>query len=179
MKTSTGKTAPRNVDEYIASFPPDIQEILEEIRTTIRKAAPAAEESISYRIPTLKLNGPLIYYAAHKAHIGLYPMTAGVKERFKKELSTLEGSKGTVRFPLDKPIPYTLISRIVKFRIKGIWKGQRRGSNSGQRDRGRPFRGRSPAAPLRLRVAAAGPSTAFQSCTGTSAAGSGRRIPAR
>lgn len=64
------------------------------------------------------MNGPLIYYAAHKAHIGLYPMTAGVKERFKKELAMLEGSKGTVRFPLDKPIPYTLISRIVKFRIK-------------------------------------------------------------
>jgi uncharacterized protein YdhG (YjbR/CyaY superfamily) len=117
MRTSKN-AAPQDIDEYIAGFPPHVQEILEEIRMTIRRAAPGAEETISYRIPTLKLDGPLIYFAAYKSHIGLYPMTTGTKEKFKKELSAYEGSKGTVRFPLDEPIPYTLISRIVRFRVK-------------------------------------------------------------
>src|SRR5215216_2768008 len=111
----TAKTAPENIDKYIGSFPKDVQEVLGKIRMTIRKAAPAAEETISYGIPTFKLKGPLVYFAAFKAHIGFYPMTTDVKEKFKKELSRYEGGKGTVRFPFGKPIPYTLISRIVKF----------------------------------------------------------------
>ena len=113
------RTTPKSIDLYIAGFPQDVQEILRKIRTTIRKAAPGAEESISYGIPTFKLNGrPLVYFAAHKSHIGLYPMTGAIKKKFKKELSGYEGGKGTVRFPLDEPIPYTLISRLVKFKVK-------------------------------------------------------------
>jgi uncharacterized protein YdhG (YjbR/CyaY superfamily) len=112
------RTAPRDIDEYIAGFPSDVQEMLEKIRMTIRKAAPDAEETISYQIPTFTLKGKyLIYFAAFKKHIGLYPAPRGV-EKFKKQLSVYEGGKGTVRFPLDKPIPFGLIERIVKFRVK-------------------------------------------------------------
>jgi len=114
----TNQTAPRNMDEYIAGFSNDVQEILEQIRMTIRKAAPDAEETISYLIPAFTLKGKyLVYFAAYKKHIGLYPAPRG-NEKFKKELSVYEGGKGTVRFPLDKPIPFGLISRIVKFRAK-------------------------------------------------------------
>ena len=116
MKTK--QTAPKTIDEYIAGFPNDVQEILEKIRMTIRKAAPDAEETISYQIPTFTLKGKyLIYFAAYKKHIGLYPAPRGI-EKFKKELSVYEGGKGTVRFPLDEPIPCALITKIVKFRIK-------------------------------------------------------------
>jgi len=110
-----GQKAPKNIDEYIAGFPPEIQEILQKIRLTIRKAAPKAEEAISYMIPTFKLNGNLVHFAAYKNHIGFYPAPRGI-EAFKEELAPYEGGKGTVRFPLDKPIPYALISKIVKFR---------------------------------------------------------------
>jgi uncharacterized protein YdhG (YjbR/CyaY superfamily) len=114
----TNQTAPKTIDEYIAGFPHNVQEILEKIRMTIRKAAPEAEEKISYQIPTFTLKGKyLIYFAAHKEHIGLYPAPRGI-EKFKKALSVYEGGKGTVRFPLDKPIPFGLISKIVKFRVK-------------------------------------------------------------
>jgi len=114
----TDPTAPKTIDEYIAGFPHNVQEILEKIRMTIRRAAPEAEEKISYQIPTFTLKGKyLIYFAAHKEHIGLYPAPRGV-EKFKKALSVYEGGKGTVRFPLDKPIPFGLISKIVKFRVK-------------------------------------------------------------
>jgi len=114
----TNQTAPKDIDEYIAGFPNDVQEILEKIRMTIRKAAPDAEETISYQIPTFTLKGEyLVYFAAYKKHIGLYPAPRGI-ERFKKELSLYEGGKGTVRFPLDKPIPFGLIKRIVRFRAK-------------------------------------------------------------
>jgi uncharacterized protein YdhG (YjbR/CyaY superfamily) len=110
--------APKNMDEYIAGFPSDVQKTLEDIRVTIRKAAPGAEETISYKIPCFNLKGKyLIYFAAYKKHIGLYPAPRGV-EKFKKELARYEGGKGTVRFPLDKEIPFGLISRIVKFRAK-------------------------------------------------------------
>ena len=115
MKPS--QTAPRSIDEYIAGFPDDVQEILEKIRLTIREAAPEAEEKISYQMPTFTLKGNLIHFAAYKKHIGLYPAPRGI-EKFKKELSAYEGAKGSVRFPLDKPIPFGLISRIVKFRVK-------------------------------------------------------------
>ena len=111
-------TAPKNIDEYIAGFPNNVREILEQIRMTIREAAPDAEETISYQIPTFTLKGKyLIYFAAYKKHIGLYPAPRGV-EKFKKELSLYEGGKGTVRFPLDKPIPFGLLKRIVKFRVQ-------------------------------------------------------------
>ena len=112
------QTAPKDIDEYIAGFPGDVQKILEKIRRTIRKAAPDAEETISYQIPTFTLKGRyLVYFAAYKKHIGLYPAPRG-SEKFKQELSAYEGGKGTVRFPLDKPIPFDLISRIVMFRVK-------------------------------------------------------------
>ena len=111
------QTAPQNIDEYIADFPPEIQEKLEKIRATIRKAAPKAEEAISYMIPTFKLHGNLVHFAAFKNHIGFYPGAAGI-ESFKEELSAYEISKGTVRFPLDQRIPFTLVSEIVKFRVQ-------------------------------------------------------------
>ena len=108
---------PTNIDEYIAGFPNDVRKILERIRTTIRKAAPDAEETIKYQLPTFTLKGNLIHFGAFKKHIGFYPAPRGIEE-FKSELSAYEGEKATVRFPLDKPIPYDLISRIVKFRKK-------------------------------------------------------------
>jgi len=113
----TDQTAPKNIDEYIAGFPPDVQEILEKIRMTIREAAPDAEETIKYQIPTFTLKGNLVHFAAFKKHIGFYPTPTGI-EKFKNELSVYEGAKGSVKFPLDKPIPFGLISRIVKFRVK-------------------------------------------------------------
>ncbi len=111
------QTAPKNIDEYIAGFPHDVQEILEKIRLTIRKAAPEAEETIKYKMPTFTLKGNLVYFAAFKKHIGFYPPPTGM-EQFKNELSVYEGAKGSLKFPLDKPIPFALISRIVKFRVK-------------------------------------------------------------
>ena len=112
------QSSPRDIDEYIARFPADVQKILHSIRQTIRKAAPDAAEAISYQIPTFKINGKnFIHFAAFKNHIGLYPAPRGVDE-FAEELSNYDGGKGTVQFPLDKPIPYDLITRIVKFRTK-------------------------------------------------------------
>jgi uncharacterized protein YdhG (YjbR/CyaY superfamily) len=111
------QTAPKTIDEYIASFPKDVQEILERIRRTIREAAPDAQEKISYQMPAFTLKGNLVYFAAFKNHIGFYPIPSGIEE-FKEELSAYEQGKGSVQFPLDKPIPYDLISRIVKFRVK-------------------------------------------------------------
>ena len=113
----TARSAPRSIDEYIASFPPGVQSVLEKIRLTIRKEAPTAEEGISYKMPAFGLNGDLIYFAAFQKHIGLYPPVRG-DERLRKEMSPYRGEKGNLRFPLDEPIPYALISRIVKFRIK-------------------------------------------------------------
>jgi len=104
------------IDEYIAQFPKEIQEILSKIRSLISKEAPTAEEAMTYGIPTFKLNGNLVHFAAFKKHIGFYPTPSGI-EAFKKELTEYEISKGTVRFPLDKPIPYVLIKDIVKFRV--------------------------------------------------------------
>jgi uncharacterized protein YdhG (YjbR/CyaY superfamily) len=105
------------MDEYIAGFPPDVQEILQRIRMTIREAAPDAEETIKYQMPTFTLKGNLVHFAAFKKHIGLYPAPTGI-EKFKSALAAYEGAKGTVRFPLDKPIPFDLISEIVKFRAR-------------------------------------------------------------
>jgi uncharacterized protein YdhG (YjbR/CyaY superfamily) len=106
-----------DVDKYIAGFPTDVQIILEKIRKTIQRAAPDAKETIKYQIPTFTLNGNLVHFAAHKNHIGFYPAPGGIDE-FKDELSIYERSKGTIRFPLNKPIPYRLISRIVRYRVK-------------------------------------------------------------
>ncbi len=115
MKANRG--GPKNVDEYIAGFPRDIQEILVKIRSTIRKAAPGAEEKISYQMPTFTLNGNLVHFAAFKEHIGFYPTPSGT-EKFQRELSAYKGGKGSIRFPLDEPIPFALIEKIVRFRVK-------------------------------------------------------------
>jgi uncharacterized protein YdhG (YjbR/CyaY superfamily) len=106
------------IDEYIARFPKEVQAILKKIRRTIRKSAPGAEETIRYGIPTFNLNGRyLIYFAAHKKHIALYPAPIGVPE-FGDSLSAYESGKGTLKFPLDRPIPYALIPRVVKYRVQ-------------------------------------------------------------
>lgn len=111
------QTAPKSIDEYIAGFPSEIQAKLEKIRATIKKAAPQAEEAIKYMIPTFVLKGNLVHFAAFKNHIGFYPAPRGI-EAFKEELAEYEAGKGTIQFPLDKPIPYHLIGKIVKFRVK-------------------------------------------------------------
>jgi len=111
------KTSPNEIDKYIAGFPKDVQEIMNKVRATIKENAPAAEETINYGIPTFTLKGNLVHFAAFKNHIGFYPTPSGI-EKFKKELSAYERAKGSVKFPLDKPIPYALISKIVKFRVK-------------------------------------------------------------
>ena len=107
----------KNIDEYIAGFPQDVQQVLEKIRATIRKAAPDAKEAINYGIPTFTLNGNLVHFAAFKNHIGFYPAPSGI-EQFKDELSAYELAKGSVQFPLDQKIPYGLITKIVKVRVK-------------------------------------------------------------
>lgn len=106
----------KNTDEHIAGFPSPVKERLEKIRAAIKKAAPKAEETISYGIPTFKQNGNLVHFAGYKNHIGFYPGAAGI-EAFKKELAAFETSKGTVQIPHDKPLPLGLISQIVKFRV--------------------------------------------------------------
>ena len=108
---------PTTIDEYIADFPANVQPQLEKVRTAIRKAAPKAEEAIKYMMPTFVQNGNLIHFAAWNSHIGLYPGSKPIAE-FKDELAKYEISKGTVRFPLDKPIPYGLIGKITKFCVK-------------------------------------------------------------
>ena len=107
----------KSVDEYIGTFPKEVQGILEKIRHAIRMAAPEAEEAISYQIPTFKLNGNLVYFAGWKNHVAFYPSSSAIKV-FSKELSSYETTKGTIKFPLDKPIPFGLITKITKFRVK-------------------------------------------------------------
>ncbi len=108
---------PKTIDEYIAQFPPQIQEILQKIRAIVHQAAPEAKEKISYQMPTFTLNGNLVHFAAFKNHIGFYPIPSGI-EAFKQELSAYPQGKGSVQFPLDRPIPYDLIARIVAFRVE-------------------------------------------------------------
>ena len=112
----TDKATPKNIDEYIVGFSPDIQGILQKIRQTIRMAAPDAVEKISYGMPCFAQQGNLVYFAAWKSHIGLYPGASGILQ-FEKALSVYQGAKGSVQFPLDAPIPYDLISQITKFRV--------------------------------------------------------------
>ena len=107
----------QTIDEYIKTFPKDIQKILESVRQTIKNVAPEAEETINYQIPTFKLNGNLVHFAAFKNHIGFYPTPSGQKA-FQKELAVYKSGKGSVQFPLDKPIPLSLIKKIVQYRVK-------------------------------------------------------------
>lgn len=105
-----------SIDEYIVQFSPGIQEILKKLRKVIREAAPDAEEKISYQMPAFALHGNLVYFAVGKNHIGFYPTPSGISA-FKQELSEYKGAKGSVQFPIDKPLPYDLISKMVKFRV--------------------------------------------------------------
>ena len=107
----------KNIDEYIGSFPKDIQKTLEQLRATIKKAAPAAEEKISYAMPTFVLNGNLVHFAAYKNHIGFYPSPSPI-EVFKDDLTGYITSKGAIQFPIDQPLPLDLITKIVRFRVK-------------------------------------------------------------
>jgi uncharacterized protein YdhG (YjbR/CyaY superfamily) len=111
------RTEYRDIDAYIAAQPKPVQRLLRQVRATIRKAAPEAKGTISYRIPAYMLNGPLIYFAAFPDHISLYPAPRGAPE-FKLALAGYKGGKGTVQFPLRKPLPLGLITRIVKYRLK-------------------------------------------------------------
>ena len=111
------RTKPHDIDKYIAGFTKEKQKLLKQLRYTIRKAAPKAQETISYGMPAFKQDGMLVYFAAWKDHIGFYPTSSGIKA-FKNDLSAFKVSKGTVQFPLDKPIPTGLVTKIVKFRVK-------------------------------------------------------------
>jgi uncharacterized protein YdhG (YjbR/CyaY superfamily) len=111
------RAAPKDITEYIAAFPDNVQEILEAIRMTIRKAAPGAEETIKYQMPTFTSNGNLVHFSAYKNHIGFYPAPTE-DPQFRDELSAYASGKGTLRFPFDKPVPLELIARIVEFRVK-------------------------------------------------------------
>ncbi len=111
------RTTPKTIDEYISAFPPSVQAVLRRIRRTIRKNAPGAQEFISYRMPAFRSHGILLYFAAFKNHIGLYPPVSG-DARLRKALAPYAGPKGNLKFPLDQPIPYGLIERIVKLRAK-------------------------------------------------------------
>ncbi len=110
------KGNPTTIDEYIAQCPQDVQPILNQIRALIKESAPAATEKISYQMPTFYLKGNLVHFAAHQHHIGFYPTPSGI-EAFKEELSRYKGAKGSVQFPLDEPMPYELIRKIVRFRV--------------------------------------------------------------
>jgi uncharacterized protein YdhG (YjbR/CyaY superfamily) len=116
METSTSTAGFHSIDEYIATFPAEIQALLESVRATIRAAAPEAEEKISYQMPTFVLNGNLVHFAAFKQHIGLYPAPSGI-EAFQQELAPYKGAKGSIRFPISQPLPLELISAIVQYRV--------------------------------------------------------------
>jgi uncharacterized protein YdhG (YjbR/CyaY superfamily) len=113
----TDPTTPKSIDDYIAGFPPQVRVILDRLRATIRRTAPGAEEAIKYRLPTFVLSGNLVHFGAFKKHIGFYATRTGNKQ-FREELSVYEGANGSVKFPLNKPIPYSLVSKMVKFRVK-------------------------------------------------------------
>jgi uncharacterized protein YdhG (YjbR/CyaY superfamily) len=113
MKTASAKT----IDEYIAACPQDVQQLLQLMRATIHEAAPEAAEAIKYAIPTFTLNGNLVHFGAFKNHIGFYPAPMGI-EAFKAETAVYETGRGTLQFPMDKPLPLDLVTRIVKFRVE-------------------------------------------------------------
>jgi uncharacterized protein YdhG (YjbR/CyaY superfamily) len=127
---ATGRVTPTNIGEYIAAFSPDVQTILERIRLTIHNAAPDAQETISYRMPAFTQSGVVVYFAAFRNHIGLYPPVSG-DARIGKAISPYAGEKGNLRFRLNQPIPYDLIERIVKLRVKqNLAKAAARGKKS-------------------------------------------------
>jgi len=107
----------KDVESYIAGFSPAMQKLLKQLRSTIRKAAPQAEEHIGYQMPAYKFHGPLVYFAGYEKHIGFYPGASGI-ENFKKEISIYKNAKGSVQFPLDRPLPLDLVKQIVQFRIE-------------------------------------------------------------
>jgi uncharacterized protein YdhG (YjbR/CyaY superfamily) len=113
----THRTKPTTIDEYISAFSPDVQAILQKIRQVVQSAAPDAQETISYQMPAFKLNGILLYFAAFKKHIGLYPPIKG-DAQLEKDVSPYAGEKGNLKFPLDQPIPFDLIERITELRVK-------------------------------------------------------------
>lgn len=123
------RKTPETIDEYIDAFPEDVRKILQRIRSAIRRAAPQAEETIRYQIPTFRLHGNLIHFAAYTNHIGIYPAPRKSKE-FEKELSAYAGGKGTLKLPLDRPIPLDLIRRIVRHRVKTNMEAAKRKSAS-------------------------------------------------
>lgn len=106
---------PATIDDYIAAYPADVQEILQKVRETIKTAVPQATEAISYGMPTFKLNGNLVHFGAFKSHLGFYPIPSGM-EQFQAELAPFKSGKGSVQFPFDQPMPYELITRIAQFR---------------------------------------------------------------
>jgi uncharacterized protein YdhG (YjbR/CyaY superfamily) len=114
METKTDR--PTTIDEYIAQYPEDVQKTLNEVRAAIRESAPGAREIISYAMPAFYLNGNLVYFSANKGYIGFYPTSSGI-EAFKEELSGYQPTKGAAHFPLDQPMPFELIRKIVKFRV--------------------------------------------------------------
>jgi uncharacterized protein YdhG (YjbR/CyaY superfamily) len=126
------RTTSKTIDEYIKTFPEHIRDILEKMRQTIKKAAPGAVEAISYQMPTFKLNGKnLVHFAAFKNHIGFYPQPSGTAA-FQKELSPYKAGKGSIQFPLDKPVPFDLVKKIVVFRVR---ENQEKYSNTKKRAR--------------------------------------------
>lgn len=127
---ANGRNAPENIDMYIATFPPEVQTILERIRLTISTNAPLAQEAISYQIPVFKQNGVLVYFAAFKQHIGFYPPVSG-DTKLQKAILPYAGPKGNLKFPLDQPIPYSLIEKIVKLRVKQNLANERQRAKKG------------------------------------------------
>jgi uncharacterized protein YdhG (YjbR/CyaY superfamily) len=111
------KTGPLTVDDYIAQFPEDVQKILVKIRAVIQEAAPGAEEKISYQMPGYHLNGGLVWFGAYKHHIGFYPITPAISDAFQAELTAYRGTKSAIHFPLDQPVPYDFIAKLVKVRV--------------------------------------------------------------
>ena len=121
---ATSNTKFKTVDEYLSVQPENIRTILQKLRSTIKKSAPQAEELISYNLPAFKLQGMLVYFAAFKEHIGFYPTPSAI-EAFKNELSPYKGAKGSVQFPIDKPLPLNLVTKIVKYKVKENLEGSR------------------------------------------------------
>jgi uncharacterized protein YdhG (YjbR/CyaY superfamily) len=119
-------SSPKSIDEYISAYPEPVQQVLAKIRKTIKELAPTAIEKIAYGIPTFWLNENLVHFAAYKSHIGFYPTSSGI-QAFKNELSKFKTSRGTVQFPIDKPIPFPLIKKIVKYRVAETTKNTGKG----------------------------------------------------
>jgi len=122
----------KTMDEYINTFPQEVQRILNELRQTIKEAAPDAEETINYQIPTFALQGNLVHFAAFENHIGFYPTPSGM-EAFKKELASYRGAKGSVQFPINEPLPLPLIRRIVEYRVKENMERKPKKKSSGKK----------------------------------------------